>query len=192
MADPESTAAPEAANAPVTMFKKRGTKGKANIRKRPTTPPPVNSDSDSDYSSSEDESGRRLKRRKRTAVVTASSKTASAGAGDRDISATVYTADRSGITNSNDATKQTNWYDEEAEGAMSAKNLLGSTRSSSAAKDSQPDGTYKGLANQTSFIQRNPDAPQRQVGPMKAPTNIRTVTFMDFKPDICKDYRLTG
>ena len=192
MADPESTAASEAASAPVTMFKKRGTKGKANIRKRPATPPPANSDSDSDYSSSEDESGRRVKRRKRTAVVTASSKTAPAGAGDRDISATVYTADRSGITNSNDATKQTNWYDEEAEGAMSAKNLLGSTRSASAAKDSQPDGTYKGLANQTSFIQRNPDAPQRQVGPMKAPTNIRTVTFMDFKPDICKDYKLTG
>lgn len=176
------------------MFKKRGAKGKANIRKRPATPPPANSDSDadSDYSSSEDESGRRVKRRRKTATVTASSKTTSAGPGGRDISATVYTADRSGITNSNDATKQSNWYDEEAEGAMSAKNLLGSTRSASAGKDSQPDGTYKGLANQTSFIQRNPDAPQRQVGPMKAPTNIRTVTFMDFKPDICKDYKLTG
>jgi RING finger protein 113A len=166
------------------MFKKRGAKGKANIRKRPATPPPADSDSDSDddYSTSEDESGRRVKRRKKTGAVTASSKSA-APAGGRDLSATVFTADRSGITDSNDATKQSNWYDEDAEGAMSAKNQLGSA----ASRDSQPDGTYKGLANQTSFIQKNPDA-QRQVGPVKAPTNIRTVTFFDFKPDICKEY----
>ncbi|EEY15868.1 pre-mRNA-splicing factor cwc-24 [Verticillium alfalfae VaMs.102] len=49
---------------------------------------------------------------------------------------------------------------------MSSKNLLGSTRAA-------PDGTYKGLANKTSFVQRNPDAPSRTVGPIKAPTNIR-------------------
>ena len=170
--------------APVAMFKKRGAKGKANIRKRPATPPPADSgsDSDDDYSTSEDESGRRVKRRKKTGAVTASSKSA-VPAGARDLSATVFTADRSGITDSNDATKQSNWYDEDAEGAMSAKNLLGSV----ASRDSQPDGTYKGLANQASFIQKNPDA-QRQVGPVKAPTNIRTVTFFDFKPDICKEY----
>lgn len=192
MADSESAAAPETASAPVAMFKKRCAKSKANIRKRPATPPPANSDcdSDGDYSSSEDESGRRVKRRKKTAAVTASSKMATASS--KDIAATAYTADRSGITNSNDATKQSNWYDEEAEGALSAKNLLGSTRTAEKGKDSPPDGTYKGLANQTSFIQRNPDAPQRQVGPMKAPTNVRTVTFFDFKPDVCKDYKLTG
>ena len=171
--------------APVALFKKRGAKGKANIRKRPATPPPANSDSD-DYSSSEDEAGQRVKRRKKTAAVTASSKSGpSAG---QDVSATAFTADRSGITSANDATKHTNWYDDDADGVLSAKNLLGSTRS----KDTQPDGMYKGLANQTSFIQKNPDAPKKQVGPMKAPTNVRTVTFFDLKPDICKDYRLTG
>lgn len=183
MADSEVASAADAA--PIAVFKKRGAKGKTNIRKRPATPPPAASDSDdSDYSSSEDESGQRVKRRKKSAVVTASSKDAAPGS-SKDLSATVYTADRSvPITSSNDATKQSNWYDEGGQDELSAKNLLGSTRSKTGG---QPDGTYKGLANQTSFIQKNPDAPQRNVGPMKAPTNIRTITVTDFAPDFCKD-----
>lgn len=178
-----------AAAAPVALFKKRGAKGKANLRKRPATPPPANSDSESDYSSSEDELGHRIKRRKKTVAITAASK-ASTSRG-KDLTATAYTADRNApIASANDATKQTNWYDEDSTGALSAKNLLGSARTIS--NDAQADGTYKGLANQTSFIQKNPDAPQRSVGPIKAPTNIRTITITDYAPDTCKDYRITG
>lgn len=175
--------------APVSLFKKRGAKGKANIRKRAATPPPADSDSD-DYTSSEDESGKRLKRRKKNnAVVTASSKNNTTSQHE---SAAVFEADRSvAITSTNDATKQSNWYDEDS-------NLLGKTRplpkssESGDAPPSQPDGTYKGLANQTKFIQKNPNAPTRTVGPIKAPTNIRTVTVTDFAPDVCKDYKQTG
>lgn len=178
----------DAPAAPVALFKKRGARGKANLRKRPATPPPADSD-DSDFSSSEDEAGQRIKRRKKMATVTASSKNNVTGS--RDLSATVHAADRSVlITSVNDATKQSNWYDEGSKDALSAKNLLGSTRT--VANDSQPDGTYKGLANQTSFIQKNPDAPNRSVGPVKAPTNIRTITIMDYAPDVCKDYKQTG
>ncbi|KAI5860991.1 hypothetical protein GGS23DRAFT_606496 [Durotheca rogersii] len=198
-ADHSVTGGPTSSNAPiapVAIFKKRGAKGKANIRKRPATPPPANSDSDDDaYTSSEDEAGQRIKRRKKnTAVITASSKDNSATAPSRDHGATIFEADRSvPITSSNDATKQTNWFDEDA-------NLLGKTRPLPTPKDSaavatataQPDGTYKGLANQTTFIQRNPNAPNRTVGPIKAATNIRTVTVTDFAPDVCKDYKQTG
>ncbi|KAI1077790.1 hypothetical protein F5B20DRAFT_550393 [Whalleya microplaca] len=186
--------------APVAIFKKRGAKNKANIRKRPATPPPANDSDDSDYTSSEDESGQRVKRRKKNAVVTASSKdnNNNAASAARDAhSATVFEADRSvPITSTNDATKQTNWYDEDA-------NLLGKTRPLPASKSRDttntkeppaqaPDGTYKGLANQTTFIQRNPNAPDRKVGPIKAATNIRTITVTDFAPDVCKDYKQTG
>lgn len=175
--------------APVALFKKRGAKGKANIRKRPATPPPANSDSDSDFSSSEDESGQRVKRQKRTGAITASSRDISTGT--KDLKATIFTANRNvPISDSNDATKQSNWYDEDAKDALSAKNLLGSSKSTTNHAD--PDGTYKGLANRASFIQKNPDAPQRTVGPMKAPTNIRTITVTDFAPDVCKDYKKTG
>ncbi|TPX14875.1 uncharacterized protein E0L32_004984 [Thyridium curvatum] len=171
--------------APVALFKKRGAKAKANIRKRAATPPPADSDSD-DYSSSEDESGQRIKRRKKnnTGAVVASSK-GGAPVG-RDHSATVFQADRSvPLTDSNDATKRVDWYDEDAQGAMSAKSLLGTTRS-------MADGTYRGLANQTSFIQKNPNAPTRTVGPVKAAANIRTITVTDYSPDVCKDYKTTG
>ncbi|KAI4866519.1 hypothetical protein F4820DRAFT_416843 [Hypoxylon rubiginosum] len=187
-----STATVDAPIAPVAIFKKRGAKGKANIRKRPATPPPADTDSDDDnYSSSEDEAGQRVKRRKKnTAVVTASSK-GNITRTDREQRATVFEADRSvPITSTNDATKQTNWFDEDS-------NLLGKTRPLPKSKDTpeapaQPDGTYKGLANQTKFIQRNPDAPNRTFGPVKAATNIRTITVTDFAPDVCKDYKQTG
>ncbi|KAJ8118071.1 hypothetical protein ONZ43_g4067 [Nemania bipapillata] len=188
MAD-EETAIPPVA--PVAIFKKRGAKGKANIRKRPATPPPANnSDSDNDdYTSSEDEAGQRVKRRKKnTAVVTASSKDKTSSTTNQH-SAVVFEADRSiPITSTNDATKQTNWYDEDA-------NLLGKTRplpKPSSGGESAADGTYKGLANRATFIQKNPNAPDRKVGPIKAATNIRTITTTDFAPDVCKDYKQTG
>lgn len=177
---------------PVAVFKKRSAKSKSNVRKRPATPPPAGSDSDSSaYSSSEDESGRKIKRRKKnTGAVTVSSHNNATAAAD--VTATVYSADRSGtITSVNDATKQSNWYDENASDALSSKNLLGSTRAAPPPQ-AVPDGTYKGLANQTKFIQKNVDAPNRTVGPIKAPTNIRTITVTDFAPDVCKDYKQTG
>ncbi|KAH8648513.1 hypothetical protein BX600DRAFT_475367 [Xylariales sp. PMI_506] len=192
MADEKSVTSTPAADgpiAPVTLFKKRGAKARANIRKRPATPPPADSD-DSDYSSSEDEAGQRVKRRKKSSTVTASSRNNTTS--KLPESATIFEADRSGaITSTNDATKQSNWYDEDE------KNLLGKTRplkgsSSEVAPPGQSDGTYKGLANRTTFIQKNPNAPSRSVGPIKAPTNIRTVTTMDFAPDVCKDYKQTG
>ncbi|KAH8800396.1 hypothetical protein F5884DRAFT_825062 [Xylogone sp. PMI_703] len=183
MAEPTT----DVAAPPVITFKKRGAKAKGNIKKRAATPP---SDS-SEYSSSEDESGHKIKRRKKnTGAVTASS--TSNKPSDKDFSATVFEADRSGnIASTNDATKQSNWYDEESKDALSSKNLLGTTRSLS--KDAQkPDGTYKGLANQTSFVQKNPDS-LRSVGPVKAaPTNVRMTTYTDYAPDTCKDYKTTG
>ena len=171
------------------LFKKRGAK---NIRKRPATPPPPASDSESGYTSTEDE-GRRVKRRKKTAIVTASSNIASK-APTEDLSATKFAADRSAqISETNDATKTSNWFDESG---PDAKSLLGTSRNRPANpdKDIEPssNGTYKGAASYQSFIQKNPNAPTRTVGPVKAPTNIRTITVTDYAPDVCKDYKQTG
>ncbi|KAK3695540.1 hypothetical protein B0T22DRAFT_418279 [Podospora appendiculata] len=198
-------AAPAAAAAPVALFKRRGAKGKANIRKRPATPPPADSDDDSDFSSSEDESGARIKRRKKNSSgpVAASSRN-HAGSTDKDAAIarqTIFEADRNlKLDSSNDATKMVDWFDQEKEGELSTKSLLGRTR----ARHSQPeepgrgeappalDGTYKGMANRATYIQKNPNAPNRTVGPIKAPTNIRTITIVDMAPDVCKDYKQTG
>lgn len=171
------------------LFKKRGAK---NIRKRPATPPPAASDPESGYTSTEDE-GRRVKRRKKTAIVTASSNTTSKTLTE-DLSATKFAADRSAqISDTNDATKTSNWFDESS---LDAKSLLGTSRNRPARSDksTEPnnDGTYKGAAGYQSFIQKNPNAPTRTVGPVKAPTNIRTITVTDYAPDVCKDYKQTG
>lgn len=182
-----SIEAPEVAQ---PLFKKRGAK-KANLRKRPATPPSV-SDA-SEYSSLDDEQGRRIKRRRKTAGVTARSGTA-AKATTEDLQAIKFVADRSALIEStNDATKQSNWFDETGKDEMSVKSLLGTTRPRPGADiEGERDGTYKGASNYQSFIQRNPDAPSRQLGPVKAPTNIRTITVTDFAPDVCKDYKQTG
>ena len=174
---------PQAATeVPSFSFKKRNTKSKSAIRKRPATPPP-DSDSDSGFSSFEDESGQRQvkRRRKNAGAVTASS---AAGQKSRQPneqdSATVVKA----LTNKDDATKQSNWYDEEngADKASAAQRM----------EAEGPDGTYKGVANYQSFIQKNPDRAAKQVGPVKGSSNVRTITVTDFAPDVCKDYKQTG
>ncbi|KAL7784634.1 hypothetical protein V8C37DRAFT_395499 [Trichoderma ceciliae] len=38
----------------------------------------------------------------------------------------------------------------------------------------------------------DPNKTLRSYGPVRAPTNIRTVTMLDFQADICKDYKKTG
>ncbi|KAI9884099.1 MAG: RNA-splicing factor [Watsoniomyces obsoletus] len=176
------------------LFKKRSAKTKSNYRKRAPTAPPAASDSDSGYTSTEDESGRATKRRRKNAGVVASSSTAAKGS-IVDIGAPSEAADHSTtIAISNDATKHSNWYDEDGKDALSTKNLLGTTRAKpdASSSDAGAQGTYKGASNYQSFIPKNPDGPSRQVGPVKAPTNIRTITVTDFAPDVCKDYKQTG
>ena len=185
MEGPETTA-----DVPQISFKKRSAKSKSNFRKRPATPPPADSDDNSSaYSSSEDEAGHRIKRRRKNGVITATS--AKTNAKNEDIEAPKIAADRSArIEETNDATRQSNWYEGDKEDDLSAKNLLGTTRSQGTGPES--DGTYKGAANYQKFIQKNPNAPSKQIGPIKAPTNIRTITVTDFAPDVCKDYKQTG
>jgi len=159
-------------DAPVVKFKKRG----AKAAPRKAAPPPPRSDSeDSSGSEAEGEDGRVVKRRKTNGnalkASTADQKTHTAIEGT-----TKYEADRSAVIEaSSDATKQSNWYEEKNGDALSTKNLLGSTRT-------KPQ----------SFIEKNPEAPTRQVGPQKAATNIRTITMTDYTPDVCKDYKQTG
>jgi RING finger protein 113A len=161
-------------------FKKRNNKSTA--RKRPATPPP---DSASDYTSSEDEAGKRIKRRKTGVKVTAAGPRRS-----QDLSkSTKYAADRSTtITALDDATKTQHWMVNDA-----AANAV--TRAPTKKDDEggeSGNGVYKGVANYSSHIQKNPDAASKQAGPVKAPTNVRTITVTDFAPDVCKDYKQTG
>lgn len=177
MADVESTP-----DVPQFTFKKRNAKAKATIRKRVSTPPA--DDSDSGFTSSEDEEGRQIKRRRKNAGVTTASSsqvpTHRTSTTDQPTGTVVVAP-----TNKDDATKASDWYDD-----ASGKQTAGVTaqRSDTAAAD----GTYKGVANYQSFIQKNPDRMGKQVGPVKSSGNVRTITVTDFAPDVCKDYKTTG
>lgn len=166
------------------VFKKRANKG-SNVRKRPATPPPENSASESDYT--DDEQGTRIKRRKREGV------TVIGNGPNREQNLSKYTAfeaDRSATISANeDATKASNWYTDAALAAKDAGNVKKIAKDETIVPGAT-DGTYQGTAKYTSFIQKNPEA--RQVGPVKAPTNVRTITVTDFAPDVCKDYKQTG
>lgn len=166
--------------APFT-FKKRAAKSTA--RKRAATPPPAETDSDSGFESSEDEQGRQIKRRKKNTGVTASSTN---NVVSRLNEPEPQNAPQAVISNSDNATKTSNWYDEDQDG--NAVKKPGTKRTETGA----PDGTYKGAANYTSFIQKNPDKLGQAVGPQKTSSNVRTITLVDFAPDVCKDYKQTG
>lgn len=166
-------------NPPTVTFKKRA--NKATARKRVATPPPA-SDSDSDFTSSEDEEGRQIKRRKKNVgIIAASTDDRSKQAGDTPIETSGSTVVRP--SNADNATKRSNWYEDEHDKAH--------VKSSDNPLPSAPDGTYKGAANYTSFIQKNPDR-LTNVGPQKLNSNVRTITVTDFAPDVCKDYKQTG
>lgn len=181
--------------APQSLFKKRGTKNSSTIRKRLATPPPSKDFDSSSEDSSAEEGQQKVKRRRTNGVVTAVSEKVSKHA-IADLEPTKYTADRSGrIDSVNDATKQANWFDEVK---LNAKSLLGNATARPNINSAHPtagdndDGLYKGSSKYANFITKNPNAPSRQVGPLKAPTNIRTITVTDFAPDVCKDYKQTG
>ncbi|POS84584.1 hypothetical protein EPUL_001869 [Erysiphe pulchra] len=169
---------------PTVVFKKRGrSKYRKQIVKESSS-----SDSDSENGSDGETDIKRKRLKRNQGAITASIKSNSSLM--TDIEPTVYIAERNDtIKSSNDATKSINWYDEHDVNNLSAKDLLGSTRKN---LSSESNGLYKGLANQTKFIVRNENAPKRVVGPIKAPTNLRTVTVTDFAPDVCKDYKQTG
>ncbi|KAK4935587.1 RNA-splicing factor [Elasticomyces elasticus] len=165
MEEPQATV-----DVPQVTFKKRGAKAKSTIRKRAATPPP--DDSDSGFITSEDEEGRQIKRRRKNAGVIASST-------DNPKPRPVQVEEKSGVavaapTNRDDATKAVDWYDEDSEMKVGKT----SKKQDDAAG---PDGIYKGTANYSSFIQKNPDRAGKQVGPLKQSSNLDKEWEIDTK-----------
>jgi len=174
---------------PPVTFKKRSVKTKSTIRKRAAATPPPASDSESGFTSSEDDEGRQIKRRRKNAGVVVSSSEQQHT--PRDAGRATAVTPVAVPTNKDDATKASNWYDEDATGKKSSSER--NTKMAGASREpAAPDGTYRGVANYPSFVQKNPDRASKQIGPVKSSTNVRTITVTDFAPDVCKDYKQTG
>ncbi|RPB20252.1 hypothetical protein L211DRAFT_841934 [Terfezia boudieri ATCC MYA-4762] len=189
---PTSDSTPHAA--PAVPFFRRNNKSKSSIRKRPATPPPApaSDDSDSDSDSNDDRAHRRVKRQKQSGISDASTViTGRGGRGaDDEIVPSGFSVKSKAIISTNDATASTSYHNENESEYLARKNQK--SPSPAAAADLSNTGTYKGASSYSSFIKRSEDAPKKPTGPLKAPTNIRTITVTDFAPDVCKDYKQTG
>lgn len=52
------------------------------------------------------------------------------------------------------------------------------------------DGLYRGQNAYKSHLKKNTEVPKAmRVGPQRSATTIRTVTIIDYQPDVCKDYK---
>jgi len=56
--------------------------------------------------------------------------------------------------------------------------------------DVPEDGLYRGQKGYTNHIKRRQEVPKAmRVGPQRNTSTIRTVTIVDYQPDVCKDYK---
>ncbi|KAJ8596575.1 hypothetical protein M405DRAFT_849155 [Rhizopogon salebrosus TDB-379] len=55
------------------------------------------------------------------------------------------------------------------------------------------DGLYRGQKAYRSHLKKSQEVPKAmRVGPQRGTSTIRTVTIVDYQPDVCKDYKETG
>lgn len=61
-------------------------------------------------------------------------------------------------------------------------------------EEREEDGMYHGASSYKTHIKKSQDAIPKamRVGPQKSTSTIRTVTVMDYQPDVCKDYKGTS
>jgi len=60
-------------------------------------------------------------------------------------------------------------------------------------EEEAPDGVYKGQKAYRSHLKKDKEIPKAmRIGPQRSTNTIRTVTIVDYQPDVCKDYKETG
>ncbi|CAD6901240.1 unnamed protein product [Tilletia controversa] len=90
-----------------------------------------------------------------------------------------------------DATRGRNWN-----GADGEEDAPGSSLKLSKDDPEADDGLYRGLTAYKSHVPTDRDdgssSKVRAKGPIKPTANIRTISVVDYQPDVCKDYKETG
>ncbi|KAF9520985.1 hypothetical protein BS47DRAFT_1335072 [Hydnum rufescens UP504] len=82
----------------------------------------------------------------------------------------------------------------EALSAEEERSLLKKARREAEDEEREDDGLYHGATSYKSHIKKREDGVPKamRVGPQKSTSTIRTVTVIDYQPDVCKDYKETG
>jgi RING finger protein 113A len=106
-----------------------------------------------------------------------------------------YKADASGLKDVGErtlATRSANWDLDRDEGGAREDSSIKRARLDENGNLLPDDGLYHGAKGYTNFIKPDPNAnrsSKMKAGPIKATSNIRTITVTDYQPDVCKDYK---
>ncbi|KAL7418341.1 RNA-splicing factor [Cryptotrichosporon argae] len=105
-----------------------------------------------------------------------------------DLSA--FRADEGGLRRADElATRSADW---DLEGAEKADKKIRLNEDGEIQVD---DGQYRGAANYLQTINKRTDVLDKKMtstAPIRATANIRTITLVDYQPDVCKPYKETG
>jgi len=103
-----------------------------------------------------------------------------------------YAADESGISREDFALRSSNW---DIEGEDAGESSAKKPKLNADGEISVDDGIYRGQANYLKTITKRDgtgsDA-KMKTGPIRATAHIRSVTLIDYQPDVCKPYKETG
>lgn len=80
---------------------------------------------------------------------------------------------------------------DEAEELLAMKRRKADADDDSDAGNGPDDGLYKGQKGYKAHLKKSTDVPKAmRVGPQRSSgSTIRTVTIVDYQPDVCKDYK---
>ncbi|KAG0169214.1 hypothetical protein DFQ28_003765 [Apophysomyces sp. BC1034] len=166
----------------VPFFKKRATKKIIRKRKQPSDRKD-NDDDDADDDDIVSEVVTKDRKSTATPFVQSTRRKKSRHADDEDEDHGIgvhYTADRSATTQKDDATRYATEWELEKEAMEKVKKAVATGKAAAlSAADIKPK--KREVANS-----------KMQVGPQKAPANLRVTARFDYQPDVCKDYKETG
>ncbi|KAK8853087.1 pre-mRNA-splicing factor CWC24 [Kwoniella newhampshirensis] len=177
---------------PLVQFRKGPSRRPVQSRKR--TPSPVTDDLPVASSSSGTSVVRPEKRSLANPLVQGTKRRRGDAAANDELGGGLdeldYKADASGITRADEFATRANDWDLEGQddGALKEKKIRLN-------EDGDiDDGIYRGASNYLPTINKTRELLDKKMktGPIKATSNVRTITLVDYQPDVCKDYKETG
>lgn len=79
---------------------------------------------------------------------------------------------------------------DEAAALLAKRRRVDGADEDDAAVEGPDDGMYRGQKAYVSHLKKSKEVPKAmRTGPQRSTSTIRTVTMMDYQPDVCKDYK---
>lgn len=176
-------------SAPVVAFKKGPSRRPQQSRKR-STPPPEDTDLPSDPTPSSSVVRPTKKSLVNPLVQGTKRRRDIDDATTGGLDEFDYKADESLINRADDYATRSTDYDIEAGGSTQIEGKKVRLN-----EDGDiDDGMYRGQKGYLTTINKRPDMmdTKMKTGPIRATANIRTITLVDYQPDVCKPYKETG